>query len=133
MSRKLFAAAALALVCGAVTVAADDAAPGKGRPGGKFAGKVDKGAMFDKMDADGDGKVTKAELEKFFQGMQERLKAAGKEPKFAGKGGPLGEKMFEKLDADGDGKISKAEFEKAEFGGRPGGFKGGEKKKPAGE
>jgi Ca2+-binding EF-hand superfamily protein len=115
MSRKLFAAALVCLFCTA-TARADDA------KADKKAAKFDKAKLFEKMDADKDGKVTKDEYKKFFDGVVEKLKDAGKGEKIAGKLDGVAEKSFEKIDADKDGKITKEEFEKAEgFGGDLGG------------
>lgn len=133
MIRKLSFAALLGLVC-TFTMAADGEKPGKGKFGGK--GKFDKGMIFDKMDSNSDGKVTKEEYTKFFEAIQEKFK-----DKIGDKGGKAGDfvgKMYEKLDPKGAGSFTKEEFENAEsgfggFGGDKGGkFKGkGDKKKPA--
>lgn len=112
MSRKLFAAALLCLFCTAAAQADDD----------KKAAKFDKSKLFEKIDADKDGKITKDEYKKFFEAVGEKMKDAGKGEKIAGKLGDVAEKSFEKMDADKDGKVTKEEFEKAEgfgdFGGK---------------
>lgn len=84
----------------------------------KKAGKFDRTKLFDTMDADGDGKVTKEEFKKGMEKLAEKLKekAGDKSGAMLEKlGGQLADKAFEKLDADGDGKLTREEFEKAEF------------------
>jgi Ca2+-binding EF-hand superfamily protein len=54
------------------------------------------GDMFDKIDADGDGKISKSELETAFTQ--------------AGGTADQADKLFAKLDKDGDGSVSKADF-----------------------
>jgi Ca2+-binding EF-hand superfamily protein len=69
------------------------------------------GVMFDRADADGDGRLTAAEL-------------------MAGGGMPGGMdfgRMFERLDRDGDGAVSRAEAEAAMRA-----FRGGERRGPMG-
>ena len=107
MLRQLLLAAVLACCCtGATALADDDKKPAKG----KF-GSVDKSKIFEQMDADKDGKITKEEFKKTREAMAEKLKdklpagAAGKMEK-------LLEGQFDKMDADKDGKLSKEEFEK---------------------
>lgn len=127
MFRKLMSLALFGAMCGAMAYAEDEKKPGEAKKGdGKFAGKMDRSKMFEKMDANGDGKVTKEEYTKFFEGMAERMKdkAGGK----GGRGGNMAEmaaKRFDQIDANKDGVITKEEFEKADtFGGRPGGKDG---------
>jgi hypothetical protein len=129
MSKKLFAAA-LALFLGFTTARAEDekkkseeaqTTEKKAEEGKKAASKkVDRSKMFDKLDADGDGKISKDEFQKGMEKLGEKLKEkAEASGKGKGQGGAmmekLMEKMFEKLDADGDGSISKEEYNKAEF------------------
>ena len=59
--------------------------------------------LFKKLDADGDGKLSKEEFAKI---TELHKKADGKAK------GKHVHKLFEKLDADGDGKISLDEFKK---------------------
>ncbi len=130
MVRKLVAAAVLGLCCFATSYAADDARPGAGGKG-KFAGKMDKGALFARADADGDGKLTKDEYTKFLDGMAAKLKEkGGKAAEFADRIGEAGGKRFDAMDADKKGFVTKEQFEKAAgaggFGGK-GGFKGQKK------
>ncbi len=122
MIRKLSCALLLGLVC-TFAVGADDDTPGKGK--GKFGGKggFDKGKMFEKMDANGDGKVTKEEYTKFFEAIQEKMKDKVGDKGGKGKAGEFITKMYEKLDPKGTGSFTKEQFEKAEFG-PPGGGKG---------
>ncbi len=122
MFRKLLLAVAVAAFAAPVAFGDDDKkADDKSAKKGKLAGKVDKSKMFDMMDANTDGKLSKDEfktgLEKMVEKMKER--AADKGGKAAGAldkiGDKLGEKAFDKLDADKDGSVSKEEFEKGEF------------------
>src|SRR5262245_43722849 len=66
--------------------------------------KIDADKIFAKLDADGDGKVTKAEFKKLTELGQGQLKERAK----------LLDKGFEKLDVNADGSLSKEEF--AKFG-----------------
>ncbi|MDZ4064396.1 MAG: EF-hand domain-containing protein, partial [Coriobacteriia bacterium] len=93
--------------------------PGKGGKGGGFGKNVEK--RFTELDADGDGKVTKAEAEaghktrfaaidKNGNGVLEPEEiAAHREAKKAG-GMGLREARILRMDLDGDGKITAAEF-----------------------
>lgn len=116
---RMFAVFAALSFAVPVAFADDEKKTEEKKPDGK--GKLDKGKLFDTMDADADGTVSKDEftkgMEKVFDKMKE--KAADKGGKAAGllekAGGQLGGKLFDKLDADGDGKLSKEEFEKGEF------------------
>ena len=110
MPRKLMAAAVLCLFCAATTQADD-----------KKAAKFDRAKLFERIDADKDGKITKDEYKKFFETVAERLKESGKGAKIADKLGDAADKSFEKMDADKDGKVTKEEFEKAEGFGDLGG------------
>lgn len=96
------------LLCQAVVIADDDD-KGKGKNGKRGAGNPE--AMFKRMDANGDGKVTKDEYTKFQETVQEKLKQAGKGGN--GKGAGLGDKLFSLMDVDKDGTITLDEFKKA--------------------
>lgn len=78
------------------------------------AGKLDKAKMFEKMDANGDGKVTKEEFKKFREQLAERMKNLpnGKGGNAAGMLEGVLDKLFEKMDANNDGVVTKEEFEK---------------------
>jgi Ca2+-binding EF-hand superfamily protein len=102
MARKLILLAAFVTACGAT--AADEPK----RP----AGKLDRGKLFARLDADGDGKLTKDEFRKGMEAVRDRLKEKAKGGRF---GDGIGDKLFEKMDANGDGVVTKEEFEKAEF------------------
>lgn len=86
----------------------DDAPAAKGK-----AAKVDKAKLFEKLDANADGKISKDEFTKWTDGIKEKLKEKG------GKGEKIADamtgKMFEKMDANADGEVSKDEFEKFEL------------------
>jgi Ca2+-binding EF-hand superfamily protein len=71
----------------------------------KPKGKALAGKMFEKMDANSDGKVSKDEFKKFFE---ERLKDKGK----GEKAGELMVRLFDKADANADGYLNKEEFAK---------------------
>ncbi len=108
----LIAAGAMAvLMAASVTVPAEAREGGKGR-------HFDRAAMFERADADGDGKVTMEELsalrgERFSridangdgQLSQEELTAMGRE-----KAERRAARMLERMDENGDGVISEAEF-----------------------
>jgi hypothetical protein len=65
-------------------------------------------AIFKKLDADNDGKLSSTE---FATAMQElRKKKEGAEAKKPGKGAKRAELLFAKLDADKNGTLSLAEF-----------------------
>jgi Ca2+-binding EF-hand superfamily protein len=105
--RKIFcgmALSAMVLMVGFTRADEDEDAPKKGL---KLDGRLlDK--LFDKMDADGDGKVSKEEFKKFFAQLgQKRLGGKGKLGK-----GRLAGRLFDKLDSDGDGFLTKEEFKK---------------------
>jgi Ca2+-binding EF-hand superfamily protein len=74
-----FLLAAVVAASSAPAALAEDAAPGHGR--GMFLEKI-----FERLDADGDGIVTRAEAER------------------------VGAEMFASLDSDGDGVVSEREF-----------------------
>ena len=84
------------------------------------AKKIDKSKMFDTLDADSDGKISKDEFQKGMEKLGEKLKEkAEASGKGKGNGGAMMEKimekLFEKMDADKDGSISKDEFNKSEI------------------
>lgn len=60
---------------------------------------------FKKIDADGDGKVTKEELKKWVESNERIKKQAEKDPEFVNK-------MFDKMDADKNGSVSLEEYKK---------------------
>lgn len=137
MLHKLFAMALLGVSCTLVAYAEDEKKPGDAKPGfgGKFGAKIDKGKMFDRLDANGDGKVTKEEYVKSMETMMDRLKEKLPAAKGPIGGGDFAAKRFESMDADKDGTVTKEEFEKASIGPFGGGglgkFKGkGPFKKP---
>jgi EF-hand domain pair len=123
MFRKLFLAAALAAFATPVAFADDDKKADDKKPAraGKLAGKLDKSKLFETMDADKDGKLSKDEfatgLEKVGEKLKERAadKGGAKGDKLAGAREKIAQRAFEKMDANSDGSISKDEFEKSEF------------------
>jgi len=85
----------------AVSGADGDAAP-KAKGGLK-----DTDAIFKKIDANGDGKISKEEFRKFFADI------AAKSGKLsADMADQIADKLFDKLDANSDGFLSKEEFQK---------------------
>jgi hypothetical protein len=132
MTRKLFATALVGLACSFAAYAEDAKTPAAGKAG-KLAGKLggaDRGKLFDLMDANGDGKLSKTEITGYMEKARDRLKASGK-------GEKLGDKMtgerLDKLDTNADGYVSREEFEKGTtmLGAYAG--KGGPKKGPKDE
>lgn len=100
---RLFALAALLALTGA-SLAADE----KGSPRDKLKGKGGAATlekMFDKIDADGDGKITKEEFVKF---LEERAKEKGRGDRI----GMFAGRIFDRLDGNKDGKLTKEEFAK---------------------
>jgi hypothetical protein len=80
----------------------------------KSKGKVDKAQVFQKMDADSDGKLSKEEFKTGFDKLIALMTEKGGE-----KAKKLAEKMdadktFEKMDTNMDGSISLNEYEKFE-------------------
>ncbi|MEX3014617.1 EF-hand domain-containing protein [Gymnodinialimonas hymeniacidonis] len=65
----------------------------------RIEARVDR--MLERLDANGDGQLTEAEMEEAREGRGHRH----------GRGGPSPERMFERLDADGDGSVTEAEFD----------------------
>lgn len=59
-------------------------------------------SMLERMDGDGDGQLTMAEMEEAREGRGHR--------------GPNPERMFGRLDADGDGSVTEAEFDEGVSG-----------------
>jgi len=107
----------LSVLCFAVVaVSCADAADEKPAP--KRGGDPD--AMFKKLDANGDGFLTKDEFEKMTAQIKEKL---GDKAEFLGK---MFDGQLERLDADKDGKVSADEFKKGRggFGGFGGKGKG---------
>ncbi len=76
---------------------------GKGGKGGKGP-MGDSAAMFKRLDANSDGKVTLDEFTK----MGGRGKGPGKAD-----GAPFAQKMFQRLDANNDGGVTVEEFKKS--------------------
>jgi len=89
--------------------------PGKPLAKGKL-GTLDKSKLFEQMDGNKNGEVTKDEFKKFREVLAEKVK--DKAPGGAGMLDKLFDGMFEKMDADKDGKISKDEFEKHQPAGK---------------
>jgi Ca2+-binding EF-hand superfamily protein len=117
MTCTLFAlTAAFAL---SVPAFADDEKKADDKKSGRkaLAGKVDKAKVFETMDADKDGKLSKDEFAAGMEKMTDKLKerAGERASKLTGVMEKLAERVFEKLDADKDGAISKDEYEKSEF------------------
>lgn len=82
--------------------------------------------MLERVDADGDGQVTLAEME---AAREDRGDRGGRGH---GRRGPNPARIFERLDTDGDGTVTQAEFDEgvanflARMGGRQGGGRGGD-------
>lgn len=121
MTRIWLLVTMLGLGCGGTAAFADDEK--KSEPGKLESklGKIDRAKVFEKLDADSDGKLFKDEFKKFTEIIKERLKNSGKGEKLEKIGDRLGDQLidrwFNKADSNGDGSISKEEFEKMEFPG----------------
>src|SRR5436305_14927869 len=88
-------------------------------PGAAFAGKgkkkgPDLDAVFAKLDANSDGKLSPAEFAKVKDELHKKKAdaAAPKKPGKAGKGSKKLAALFAKLDTNNDGSLSKDEFKK---------------------
>ena len=112
MLRKFLLATALFASCTvAVSFADDEKKPEPPKPTAKGKlGNLDKSKLFEQMDADKDGKVTKEEFKKFREKLAEKIK--DKLPGGAGMLDKVFDGMFEKMDLDKDGVITKEEFDK---------------------
>jgi ribosomal protein L29 len=98
---------------GLVTMSSAGAADEQASP------KRDPDALFKKLDANGDGKLTKEEFAKFTEQMK------GKLGDRAEKLGKVFDGLFDRLDANKDNSLSLEEFKKIGGGlAGPGGFKG---------
>jgi hypothetical protein len=95
---KKLAFATVLLVLTGLTAASADDGPAAGKKG-----KGDGTLLFKKMDANGDGKVSKEEFKAFFDKVGKGKLKDNPE---------LLDKLFDKLDTDGDGSLSPAEFKK---------------------
>ncbi len=109
MVRKAFLLAAFAI---GLAITGADAQDGKNLKG--KLGKADKGKVFEKLDANGDGKLSKEEFKTGFDKVKELIEQKGGD-----KAKKITEKMdvdkaFEKADTNKDGSISKEEYEKFE-------------------
>jgi EF-hand domain pair len=134
MTRFLLAVGLLVSIGAISIVAADDEKKEeRKRSGFGGFGKFDAAAMFKRMDANGDGKVTREEFEKGFAGFG-AFGGGGGKGGFGGRnkggngnGGNFAGRLFDRLDTDKDGNLTQEEFTKGmsngPFGG--GGFGGG--------
>lgn len=126
MARRMAMVAAFGLAISTVGTGGDAPRP-SGKPGkGGKGGGPDRAAVYDKMDANGDGKVTADEY---------AASVADRAPGPGGKAPPADAtaKRFAQLDANGDGTVSKDEYVAApprSDGGRGKGKAGG-KGRPA--
>lgn len=66
--------------------------------------------MFEEADSDGDGSLSKAELETQISKMEEQRKSEGVSGPRGGKG-PSADQMLKDFDSDGDGSISQTEYD----------------------
>jgi len=60
---------------------------------------------FKRMDADGDGKLTKEEFKKYVEGNERMAKRAKDNPDYI-------DSTFKRMDGDGDGKVTLDEYKK---------------------
>jgi Ca2+-binding EF-hand superfamily protein len=75
----------------------------------KARGKPDSEAMFKRLDANADGKISKNEFSKFAEIVRDRLQDKGKAKNANGK---FADAMFSRLDSNADRFISLEEFKK---------------------
>ena len=75
----------------------------------KAKGKVDAEAVFKRLDANEDGKLSKEEFAKFGEQAREKLKEKGKAKNADGR---MSEAIFKRLDANNDGYLTLEEFKK---------------------
>lgn len=95
--KRFVALTALALGMISLSAYAEDKADAK-------AFFKDPEQLFSKIDSDGDKKISKEELTKFFSNLPA--------PKLAEKSETIAAKMFERLDTNTDGSLSMDEFKK---------------------
>ena len=105
MKRLLTLSAILALFLGNTLCSFADDDKGKGK-GKRAVG--DPAAMFKKLVANSDGKVSKEEFGKFRDNLPEKIKEKTK-----GKGSGQGDKFFDIMDANKDGSLTQEEFKSA--------------------
>jgi EF-hand domain pair len=111
MFRKLLLLSAFAFTLStSAAIAGDTKAAGKGKP----KTQLDKDKLFDKLDSNSDGKITKEEFKTTFGKLQDAINEKGGEKVKKLTEKMDAEKTFEKIDADKDGKITKEEFAKFE-------------------
>ncbi len=96
------------LICSVLTVGSAFA---ERAGGGRKASRKDPAGFFKKLDADGNGKVTRDE---FLANAETRRKRFGKKRaangSTSGKKSISSEKVFSKMDADSDGVLTQSEF-----------------------
>jgi Ca2+-binding EF-hand superfamily protein len=97
------------LICAglAMTLACSSSACANDDPQGKGKRAHNPEAVFNKLDTNGDGKLSKEEFAKMFERMREKAKNKGKTLP-AGSG----ERLFNRIDTNHDGYISLDEFKK---------------------
>ncbi len=117
--------AILALSIGTFAVTAAEEPKEEKKEEKKSFGGRDPGTAFKKMDADGDGTVTKEEFKKGFGSGFGKGRPEGKAPEGRGE---LADRMFDRLDADKNGKLTEEEYKKGMSGGFGGGGFGGKGK-----
>jgi len=90
----------LLLSCSSAAFANDD-------PQGKGKRAHNPEAVFNKLDTNGDGKLSKEEFSKMVERMREKAKSKGKTLPVGS-----GERLFNRIDTNHDGYISLDEFKK---------------------
>ena len=103
MMRLLVAATVLGLTAVSGSQAEDKPKPDKSK------GQRDPAALFQRLDANNDGKISKDEFEKFAEELREKAKEKGKGQKANGR---IADALFQRLDTNRDGYLSLEEFKK---------------------
>jgi hypothetical protein len=103
MFRVVAAATILGLAAASGSQAGDKPKPDK------LKGQRDPAALFQRLDVNGDGKISKDEFARFAEELREKAKEKGKGEKADGR---IADTLFQRLDTNHDGFLSLEEFKK---------------------